>query len=194
MYEDLPGASAAGLFLTRTNVAIEDVEAAIAAVRASGESLLVRTYCGVPVAVTVLIQPMVAADKLGVIYLDSSANAVCEERPADTPEWATVTTHALAADDPSPLALGARTLAALMREEFSQAEPVASFVEYAVLSDGTVQFLQVRPAPQHPLLAASAHELWTQAADPELVFNQDQEHNPDPLSLAQAALVAGWRI
>ncbi|HNN95107.1 MAG TPA: PEP-utilizing enzyme [Pseudomonadota bacterium] len=191
MYEDLPGASAAGLFLTRTNVALEDVEAAIAAVRASGESLLVRTYCGVPVAVTVLIQPMVAADKLGVIYLDSSANAVCEERPADTPEWATVTTHALAADDPSPLAVGARTLAALMQEEFSQAEPVASFVEYAVLSDGTVQFLQVRPAPATPASAASAHELWTQAADPELVFNQDQEHNPDPLSLAQAALVAG---
>lgn len=191
MYEDLPGASAAGLFLTRTNVASEDVRAAVAAVRASGESLLVRTYCGGPVAVTVLIQPMVMADKLGVIYLDSGGNAVCEERPADTPEWATVTTHALAADDPSALAIGARALAALIQDEFRQAEPAASYVEYAVLSDGNVRFLQVRPAPATPAAAASAHELWTQSADPELVFNQDQEHNPDPLSLAQGALVAG---
>lgn len=191
MYEDLPGASAAGLFLTRTNVATEDVEAAIAAVRASGDSLLVRTYCGGPVAVTVLIQPMVAADKLGVIYLDSSGHAVCEERPADTPEWATVTTHALTPDDPSPLATGARALAALIQDEFGQAEPAASYVEYAVVSDGSVRFLQVRPAPSTPATATSAHELWTQSADPELVFNQDQEHNPDPLSLAQAALVAG---
>ncbi len=191
MYEDLPGASAAGLFLTRTNVAAEDVAAAIAAVRASGESLLVRTYCGEPVAVTVLIQPMVPADKLGVIYLDSRANAVCEERPADTPEWATVTTHTLTADDPSLLAVGARALAALIQDEFRLDEPAASYVEYAVLSDGSVQFLQVRPAPASPASATSAHDLWTQSADPELVFSQDQEHNPDPLSLAQAALVAG---
>lgn len=191
MYEDLPGASAAGLFLTRTNVEAQDVPAAIAAVRASGDSLLVRTYCGGPVAVTVLIQPMVTADKLGVIYLDSSARAICEERPADTPEWATVTTHIFAADDPSPLAVGARALATQIQDEFLSAEPAAAYVEYALLSDGSVRFLQVRPAPSTPPAMASAHELWTQSADPELVFVQDQEHNPDPLSQAQAALVAG---
>lgn len=191
MYEDLPGASAAGLFLTRTNVDPADVPAAVAAVRASGDSLLVRTYCGEPVAVTVLIQPMVVADKLGVIYLDSAARAICEERPADTPEWATVTTHVFAADDPSPLAVGARALASLIQDEFQLAEPAAAYVEYALLSDGSVRFLQVRPAPATPLATASSPDLWTHSVDPDLVYVQDQEHNPDPLSLSQAALVAG---
>ncbi len=191
MYEDLPGASAAGLFLTKTNVEVQDIGEAIAAVRASGESALVRTYCGGPVTVTVLIQPMVVADKLGVVYLDSSARATCEERPADTPEWATVTTHVLPADDPSPLAVGARALAAQIQDEFQLTEPAAAYVEYALVSDGSVRFLQVRPAPATPQAMASAPDLWTQSADPELVFLQDQEHNPDPLSQAQAALVAG---
>jgi hypothetical protein len=133
----------------------------------------------------------VVADKLGVVYLDSSARAICEERPADTPEWATVTTHVLPADDPSPLAVGARALAAQIQDEFQLTEPAAAYVEYALVSDGSVRFLQVRPAPATPQAMASAPDLWTQSADPELVFVQDQEHNPDPLSQAQAALVAG---
>ena len=191
MYEDLPGASAAGLFLTQTNVEVQNIPAAIAAVRASGDSPLVRAYCGESVAVTVLIQPMVIAEKLGVVYLDGTDRAICEERAADTPEWATVTTHVLPADDPSPLAVGARALAAQIQEEFLRSDPTAAYVEYALMSDGSVRFLQVRPAPATPKSMANAQDLWTQSADPELVFVQDQEHNPDPLSQAQAALVAG---
>ena len=71
---------------------------------------------------------------------------MCEERPADAPEWASVTPRVLAADEKSPLLDGARQLAALLDEE-SAMKGGSAYVEYALLSDGDVRFLQVRPAP-----------------------------------------------
>ncbi len=188
--EDLPGRSAAGLFLSRLRVRLEEVADAVAAVRESGNSEAVRLYCGAAVPVAVLIQPMVIAERLGVLYLDlyAAGSAVCEERPAAAPEWAQVTTRALPPDDPSPLAKGARRLTALLAEEAGSG--AAAYIEYALLPDGEVTFLQVRPAPpappppEWPPLSASLES-------DELLYVHDQEHNPDPLSRAQSGLVEG---
>ena len=59
--EDQLGRSAAGLFLSLTNVPLARVRAAAAEVRASGRSALILDYCGQHVPVAVLIQPMVQA-------------------------------------------------------------------------------------------------------------------------------------
>ena len=95
--EDLAGRSAAGLFTSSTAVPRSDVLAAIEAVRASGGSAAVRSYCGGPVAVAVLIQPMVPAARLGVLYLRPDGSAVCEERPVGTSEWSDVKPRVLTA-------------------------------------------------------------------------------------------------
>lgn len=183
--EDGRGRSAAGLFLSRTDVSREQVVAAVATVRESGASLAVLAYCGTAVPVAVLIQPMVAAQRLGVLYLDATnGSAVCEERPADAPEWASVTPRILSEGDTSPLLDGARRLAALLDEE-TGSPGGAAYIEYALLPDGDVRFLQVRPAPK-----AAATTDWSTETD-DFVYVHDQEHNPDPLSCAQRGLVEG---
>jgi phosphohistidine swiveling domain-containing protein len=205
--EDLAGRSAAGLFTSSTEVARGDVLAAITAVRASGDSAAVRSYCGGPVAVAVLIQPMVPAARLGVLYLRPDGSAVCEERPVGTSEWSDVTPRLLSAGagletpaptvsspapDPVPtadpdaaLARGARRLGALLRTEDPQT--AAAFIEYATSSRGQVWFLQVRPAPPPPDPTP-----WTQPPDAEaLTYVLDRDHNPDPLSAAQTGIVDG---
>lgn len=183
--EDGRGRSAAGLFLSRTDVPRQAVAEAALAVRESGAGPAVLAYCGAAAPVAVLIQPMVQAARLGVLYLDEkNRSAVCEERPADAPEWASVTPRSLSADDKSPLLDGARQLTALLDEE-TGSQGGAAYIEYAILSEGSVRFLQVRPAPPAP-----AATDWATEAD-ELVYVLDQEHNPDPLSSAQRGLVDG---
>lgn len=208
--EDLAGRSAAGLFTSSTAVARRDVLDAIMGVRASGDSAAVRSYCGGPVAVAVLIQPMVPATRLGVLYLRPDGSAVCEERPVGTSEWSDVTPRLLTAaqgaeaegsqvPEPAPqaadlagatdaeLARGARRLGALLRNEDAQA--TAAFIEYAIADRGEVWFLQVRPAPPPPDPAP-----WTQPPEPgaePLTYVLDRDHNPDPLSAAQTGIVDG---
>lgn len=183
--EDRRGRSAAGLFLSRTDVPRQSLAEAVVAVRDSGASPAVLAYCGAAVPVAVLIQPMAAATRLGVLYLDGTGgSALCEERPADAPEWASVTPRILSADDKSPLLDGARQMAALLDEE-AETQGGAAYIEYALLSDGNVDFLQVRPAPPAPPAID-----WSTETD-ELVYVLDQEHNPDPLSSAQRGLVDG---
>lgn len=200
--EDQPGRSAAGLFRSRLNVPAEEVAAAIRDVRASGQSEAVRLYAGGPVRVAVLVQPMVAAERLGVLLLDEQSDqggssgpalgtAVCEERPFGMPEWGDVTVRGLSLDDPSPLVGGGRALAALLAEELGRpGEALPVLIEYALGPTGAVTFLQVRPAP--PSAGSSVHQAWRDAVpEPlrrlELLF--DRDHNPDPLSAAQAGLV-----
>lgn len=180
--EDLAGRSAAGLFLSRTSVPGEGVAAAIREVRESGRSEAVVSYCGQPVPVAVLIQPMLNAERLGVLHVGADGQAVCEERVADAPEWANVTTRLLPPTDDSPLAAGARRLAGLLGAS-------AAYIEYGLEADGSVSFLQVRPAPPAP--PASVWPIDADAAPRGLVYVHDQEHNPDPLSAAQSGLVEG---
>lgn len=180
--EDLAGRSAAGLFLSRTHVPPDQVAQAIRDVRESGRSEAVVSYCGQPVPVAVLVQPMLAAERLGVLHVGTDGKATCEERLAEAPEWVNVTTRALPVSDGSPLATGARKLAALLGAS-------AAYIEYGLEPDGTAWFLQVRPAPPAP-----APSDWPPLAEPEgqgLVYVHDQEHNPDPLSAAQSGLVDG---
>lgn len=208
--EDLAGRSAAGLFTSSTAVPRSAVLDAITAVRASGDSAAVRSYCGGPVAVAVLIQPMVPAARLGVLYLRPDGSAVCEERPVGTSEWSDVKPRLLtaaqgadaeglpvpkvtppaadaAAATDAELARGARRLGALLRTE--DAQTTAAFIEYAISDRGQVWFLQVRPAPPPPDPAP-----WTQPPEPgaePLTYALDRDHNPDPLSAAQAGIVDG---
>lgn len=191
MYEDLAGASAAGLFLTRTGVLPDGVRDAMADVRASGDRPLVRAYCGQPVLVVVLLQRMLLAERLGVLFLDPDGRAVCEERPADAPEWASAPAGTLSPGDESPLAIGARQLADLLAHEQGATQRPPCCVEYARFADGTVAFLQVRPALFHASQPVAAVEQWSlPTAEPDdLSFLHDVDHNPDPLSAAQAALV-----
>lgn len=186
--EDQLGRSAAGLFLSLTNVPLDAVRAAAAEVRASGRSALILDYCGHHVPVAVLIQPMVQAERLGVLLLLPDGSASVEDRPAHTPEWSDVCPGHLQTDDTSALSQGARQLAALLNTE-AERSAEAIYVEYATRANGNVVFLQVRPAA----LPASA-KTWPSPSFPDahtLTFSLDREHNPDPLSAAQAALVDG---
>ena len=193
--EDLAGRSAAGLFESCTGVAQAEVAAAIAKVRASGDSPAVRGYCGRQVAVAVLIQPMAEAVQLGVLYLRPDGSAVCEERPIGTSEWSDVTPRLLPADAAGPpgaqastdaeLRRGALRLGQLLRSEDPQT--TAAFIEYAVSATGQVWFLQVRPAPPPPDPTP-----WTQPLGADhLTYILDRDHNPDPLSAAQTGIVFG---
>jgi phosphohistidine swiveling domain-containing protein len=198
--EDQVDRSAAGLFLSLLDVAAADVGAAIAAVRASGESEAVRAYAGGPVPVAVLVQPMVPAERLGVLLLAGSEGggegeiAVCEERAPGTPEWGEVTVRTLSAAEDPALLDGARAMAALLAEELGRpGRALPALIEYArglPGAAGAVTLLQVRPAPRPP--QGPSEQVWAAALPPalaghELVF--DRDHNPDPLSAAQTGLV-----
>lgn len=190
--EDLPSRSAAGLFLTLTRVLPEDVAAAVAEVRRSGQDEAVRAYLGRPAKVAVLVQPQVQAERLGVLRFLPGAPVLCEERPPGEPEWGSVTVRVL---DEGPtdrlLAQGAAALAGLLAAPRSQESPgsaaAPALVEYALLADGGVCFLQVRPGPPDPTPRDEA-AAWP-APDPQRTYLLDHEHNPDPLSAAQISLV-----
>src|SRR6185312_13652672 len=164
--EDAATGSAAGLFQSVVGVCAADVATAIAEVRASADAPAVAAYLqarGIArarVAVAVLIQPVVAA----------------EERAPGEPEWGDVRARTVARDDGGALAAGMRALEAIV------GGPVDA--ELARTGDA-ITWLQARP-----LVAA------TQAAHGTPVLREpgrwrlDAEHNPDPLSAAQAALVA----
>jgi len=179
--EDAATGSAAGLFQSVVGVRAADVATAIAEVRASADAPAVAAYLqarGIArarVAVAVLIQPVVAAEAYGVAHSAGGAFAV-EERAPGEPEWGDVRARTVARDDGGALAAGMRALEAIV------GGPVDA--ELARTGDA-ITWLQARP-----LVAA------TQAAHGTPVLREpgrwrlDAEHNPDPLSAAQAALVA----
>lgn len=185
--------SAAGLFASLVGVQKAEVREAIAAVQASADSDAVRSYLGAdataPVRMAVLIQPMVAAAALGVLYLRPDGSGTCEERPPGTPEWADATVLPLSGTGDPELYRGAQALAALVAHESeaptTDGERPHVYIEYARAGSGVV-FLQVRPAP-----AAAPPVAWpsppAELAGDTLLF--DADHNPDPLSSAQAGLV-----
>jgi pyruvate,water dikinase len=179
--EDRVRGSAAGLFESVVDVGADDVVAAIARVRASAASPALRAYLEArdlmhqPVEIAVLIQPLVIAPSFGVAHSSGDAFAV-EERRAGEPEWGDVQARSVARDDGGELARGLRVLETL----------VCGPVDAELARDGDrVTWLQARPLAH----AMTARDLrWT--------FNEpgrwrlDAEHNPDPLSAAQASLVA----
>jgi len=183
--EDLAGHSAAGLFVSVSTVLPSAVLPAIETVRRSGDSNLVQMALGGPVPVAVLIQPQVAALRLGVLYRSQLGELRCEEREAGAPEWADVSVSNHAPDELSALSIGAARLARLVAAEQDPPRPVAIYAEYAVSGSGQVTFLQARPAPLH--LDQDGFAL---SDDRNLTYCLDHEHNPDPLSSAQQGLVA----
>jgi len=127
------------------------------------------------VAVAVLIQPVVAADAYGVAHSAGEAFAV-EERAPGVPEWGDVTARVVARDDAGALATGMRALEQLV------GGPVDA--ELARTGD-RVTWLQARPLVAAAARAATAAATTTAPAG----WRFDAEHNPDPLSTAQASLV-----
>lgn len=179
--EDAASGSAAGLFLSQVGVSAADVPAAIAAVRASAAAAPVAAYLqargltGARVAVAVLIQPLVAAEAYGVAHSAGDAFAV-EERAPGEPEWGDVRARTVTRDHAGALAAGMRALETIV------GGPVDA--ELARTGDA-ITWLQARPLTAAPAAARAAVTL----PEPGR-WRLDAEHNPDPLSQAQASLVA----
>jgi phosphohistidine swiveling domain-containing protein len=175
--EDRAGGSAAGLFHSVVGVPAAEVARAVEEVRASGRSAAVAAYlqargiAATQVSVAVLIQPVVQADAYGVAHSTGDGFAV-EERAPGVPEWGDVTAHVVARDDGGEAATGMRALERL----------VGGPVDAELARTGEhVTWLQARP-----LVAARAARTTTAAP---AGWRLDAEHNPDPLSTAQASLV-----
>ncbi|HEY2748119.1 MAG TPA: PEP/pyruvate-binding domain-containing protein, partial [Polyangia bacterium] len=178
--EDAAGGSAAGVFESIVDVAAADVGAAIATVRASADAPAVAAYLAARgiaragVRVAVLIQPLVAAAAYGVAHSAGEAFVV-EERAPGVPEWGDVRARRVARGDGGALATGMRALEAI----------VGGPVDAELASTGdAITWLQARP-----LVAAAAASSAVTLAEPGR-WRLDGEHNPDPLSTAQASLVA----
>jgi pyruvate,water dikinase len=177
--EDLPGASAAGVFASEIGVAPEDVAGAIVRVRASADDEPARAYLaragGVAAAMAVLIQPLSTASRLGVARRLDGGRFLVEERAAGEPEWGDVSARII--DAPAVLARAA----ALVAPESDGGVDI----EYAREGDDWT-ILQARPTP--PVAAASSERAFVVEGGGDWLL--DVEHNPRPLSPAQAGLVA----
>lgn len=184
--EDRPGATAAGVFVSvvaeAAGDAVANVGRAIADVRASADGPALRAYLSARgfderARMAVLIQPWVAAARYGVAHSAGDHFAV-EWRAAGEPEWGDVRPSIVPRDDAGALAAGLRALERLV------GGPVDA--ELAGGSgDEPITWLQARPLQPRPAPPSQAPPLpapgrWT----------RDAEHNPDPLSPAQASLVA----
>ena len=178
--EDREGGSAAGVFESVVGVALPEIASAIERVRASVGRESARAYLGSRglgrARMAVLIQPVVEASALGVLHTAPLVDGkmAAEERSPDQPEWGEVVPREVAASD--PLAVGAARLAALVG--------AAADVEYALAAVGPV-FLQARPIVS-PIERSA--EAWDPGDDGR--WRRDAEHNPEPLSMAQASMVA----
>jgi rifampicin phosphotransferase len=180
--EDAPGASAAGVF--ESVIGARDLSAVLAAifrVRASAAGEPARAYLqarGITgdLAMAVLVQPVVKAERLAVAHSQPDGFRV-ETRPAGEPEWADVEATWVPRGDPGPLASGLRAIEALL------SGPVD--VELA-RSGEAITFLQARPLAPDPRVTATPDACFVVAGS----WRLDGEHNPRPLSVAQASLVA----
>ncbi|HXU68940.1 MAG TPA: PEP/pyruvate-binding domain-containing protein [Polyangia bacterium] len=177
--EDAAGGSAAGVFESVVDVPAAEVRTAIDTVRASADAPAVTAYLEArglvraAVRVAVLIQPMVPAECYGVAH-SGDAFAV-EERAPGEPEWGDVRARRVARDDAGALATGMRALEAIV------GGPVDA--EFARTADA-ITWLQARP------LVAAARVTAAATLAERGRWRLDAEHNPDPLSTAQASLVA----
>ena len=178
--EDAASGSAAGLFESIVGVAAEEVAAAIESVRASADAPALAAYLAARglsragVRVAVLIQPVVDGEAYGVAHSASDAFVV-EERLPGVPEWGDVRARRVARDDAGALATGMRALEAVVGG--------AVDAELARAGDA-ITWLQARP-----LVAAATASSAVTLGEPGR-WRLDGEHNPDPLSAAQASLVA----
>lgn len=176
--EDLPEATAAGVFESVIGArGREAVTRAIARVRESANGEPVRAYLSThgrtgPARMSVLIQPLAQAARLAVARSRAS-DFLVEERAAGEPEWGDVRARAVAR--------GSEGLGALLARVEALVGGAAD-VELAFAADGAATILQARRAP--PLPDADAQF----ALDGD--WRLDAEHNPQPLSAAQAGLVA----
>jgi phosphohistidine swiveling domain-containing protein len=173
--EDAPGVSGAGVFESVIGArGLDGVKAAIARVRASAGGEPARAYLaarGLPAAqMAVLIQPVVRADTLAVARSRDGGGFLVEERRAGEPEWGDVTARVVSSD------------AALEKIAALLGGPVD--VELA-RSGEAVTFLQARPRATTP-----ARHDFPVAGLGGGSWRLDAEHNPEPLSAAQAGLVA----
>lgn len=174
--EDRAQASAAGLYLSLTRVPANALVRAIAAVRASAVDEGVAAYLSAkgarPRPIAVLVQPYVGDVPLGVAR-SGADEILIEERAAGAPEWS----DAVAS---SPRRGSGDPRAALV-EAVERVLGGAIDIEYALIERGLV-LLQARPSPAPRVRAPKSY--------PPGRWHLDAEHNPDPLSAAQAGLVA----
>lgn len=172
--EDRAGASAAGLYASLTGVALGGLSDAIARVRASANDESVTAYLAAhgarSRAIAVLVQPDAGAVPLGVAESGDDAILV-EERGVGAPEWADARAFVVKRTFDDPL------VALVVAVERVMTSPVA--VEYARAAGGPL-LLQARPRALRDERTRLPPGRW----------RLDAEHNPDPLSTAQAALVA----
>ncbi|HEX2569789.1 MAG TPA: PEP-utilizing enzyme [Polyangia bacterium] len=187
--EDRRDASAAGVFESVLGVRAEELPAAIERVRGAATRETARLYLAArglgEAEMATLVQPEVKARRLGVLHvpdLEAVGGLLAEEREPGEPEWGAVAPRRVEGDD--PLARGARRMAALVG--------APAVIEYALTEEGPT-FLQARPLPAEPAAAVEPLEssAWIEPWDlgDEASWRCDLEHNPEPLSEAQAALV-----
>jgi phosphohistidine swiveling domain-containing protein len=177
--EDAAGASAAGVFESIADVPKARLVAAVARVRASAEAEPARVYLsarGLEAApLAVLIQPMSTAPRLAVA-MSTGEGFLVEERRAGEPEWGDVVARRV---ESGPLAETLRKLERLV------GGPVDAELALGY-GDITITILQVRPRTRGPLEEVDA--AFARFAEPGR-WKLDAEHNPQPLSAAQAGLV-----
>lgn len=192
--EDRRDASAAGVFESVIGVRAEELPAAIERVRGAATREAARIYLearGLGQAeVAALVQPEVKALRLGVLYvpdmdMEAVSGILAEEREPGEPEWGAVVPRRVEGDD--PLARGALRMARLVG--------APAVIEYALAEEGPI-FLQARPLPAEPAAAVEPLESREsrESIDPwdlgdQATWRCDLEHNPAPLSEAQASLV-----
>jgi pyruvate,water dikinase len=177
--EDVAGATAAGVFESVIGARGESgVEAAIAEVRSSATGEPARAYLSAhglePAPMAVLIQPLARAERLAVAF-SGDDHFLVEERRFGDPEWGDVEAHRVARDDSGPLATLLRAI------ESELGGPVD--VELARSGDA-LTVLQARPLRRAPAVEIDA--IFRVPGS----WRRDAEHNPQPLSTAQAGLVA----
>lgn len=208
--EDRTDGAAPGLFLSRPDVQPHAAASAVAEVVASGRRPVVEAYLqrrgvvGPPPAIAVVIQRQVgggAPVMRGVLYTRPpgrpDAEEVLIEGAGEPPRAATARREdGVVVNAETDLGLSAAQVAELVRlalaAERAIDAPRGADVEW-VLHDGALWLVQARPIV-HPQRRFSDPQLAVEIAfsrvRPGRVWRWDAAHNPDPLSPAQAGLVA----
>jgi phosphohistidine swiveling domain-containing protein len=172
--EDRAGASSAGVFESVRNVTRDGITAAVESVRASANGAAARSYFGdAAISMAVLIQPMASAKKLAVA-MSGERGFLVEERAAAEPEWGDVEARTV---ETGPLFELLKRLEAL----------VGGPIDAELALDPEITVLQVRPRSRGSLEAVD--DAFRRFGEPGR-WKLDAEHNPQPLSAAQAGLVA----
>lgn len=185
--EDRPERVAPGVFASIVDVGPGELDAAVAAVRASATGELAALYAEatgakLPPSMAVIVQRFIRPDRAGTVYtrapgrpdtlvIEARGRAPISIDRADgpPPRWAPLIDACLAAE--------------------SALELDAADVEW-VERGAEVYLVQARPLPLSPALErppASAFDF--ARADPETTWRLDLAHNPAPLSPAQQGLV-----